>query len=419
MQPVHQVKNKPNLFESALYIWALLTVLVLLTGFLTNRVVNNSGLLMASLHVLPFLKDVWKKVHSGFFISILVLVIFPSVWDILFENGHFLYARNTVKWSLVVYPMFFLSCMKYPRFLERTVWIFMGFMAFSSTYSLVEYFTSFEEVNAAYGKAKVMKVLAYSDHIRLSWATGISMILAFWLLLKEKSKQLKWVLILFICFQFVYLHVLGSKTGLISIYLSAIILLIGLFKNMSRIKAGLLGLVLILSPVAAYKWVPSFYKRVSFILYDYSHYVQGDYKAGLSDAIRISSIRGGFDLWGEKLWFGHGFNQLHIKMKEWYLVNAPEIDAMYHFVPISELLIYGASGGILGTVVLLIFAGFGMYYFRRNIFGLAFFIPLLFSLLYENHLETQLGVFVFGFSLGIFYTMEWQRKNKKSDRNEL
>ena len=364
---------------------------------------------MAGMHVLPFLRHSFQKINGPFFYSLLMVAVFPVIWDLGFNRSEVLLSGQTIKWSIIVYPLFFASCLRYKDFLKNSIFLFLLVLAMASLYSLWNYITHFETINESYGRAKVMEVLAYSDHIRMSWATCISVILAALVFMKENNRIINWILAFYILFQFVYLHILGAKTGILSMYISLFILILGYgwkrnYKLSLLVMAGLL-----LSPVAAYRWIPSFYNRVQFIKYDYSHYMKGEFTQGLSDAIRIYSIRGGLDLLKSHPGQGVGFCKLSESMSTWYHQHTPWLQQDQYFVPISEGLIYGAGGGIVGVLVIVIFCLTGFWQFKSDIFGLSFFIPLVISFLYENHLETQTGAFVFGFSLGLFMVLNIEK----------
>ena len=391
---------------------AYLAVIVMLVGFLFNRPMNNIGLLLAGIHAVLHLPQNWKESKSWFVYTLLILMLFPTFFDLITGEWAFFHQRYTMKWSLIVYPLFFAGCRRYEGFFRHAMYISIGALLFASCYSLGNYFTNFAQVTESYGKAKVMKVLAYSDHIRLSFATVISMVLAVYLLLSEKNRQARSFLVFYLIFQFLYLHVLGSKTGLISLYLSSFVLIIGLTWKNNR-RWAVIGLfVILLSPLIAYHTIPSFYKRVNFIRYDYSFYSSKDYRPGLSDAIRVYSIQGGLYLFSQNIWTGTGFSGMKDKMSAWYRQNKPELDPSSYFRPISQVLSYAVAGGITGLSVILLFSVSLLLKSRENIYLMAYALPLTASFIYETHLENQSGVFVCGFFLGLMLQIQNIKKAK-------
>jgi hypothetical protein len=106
-------------------------------------------------------------------------------------------------------------------------------------------------------------------------------------------------------------------------------------------------------------------------------------------------------------------------MNEWYRINKPFLKESDYFLPISEVVLYWAGCGIFGIIVFSSFIFLPMWEFRKNVFFLSYFVPVVFSFLYENHLETQNGIFVFGFTFGLFFTIAWaQKKGIKWSQNE-
>lgn len=405
--------------ENILKILAYVSVLMLLIGFLYNRPVNNIGLTLAGFHALIYVRESWNTLKGTVLYALLALILLPTIHDLVFNGMSFFHVQNTLKWSLFVYPMFFVSCMRYNDFFKHTVYIFTGFIFFGSVWSMAEYVNNYDTINQEYGMAKVMKVPAFSDHIRYSWAIVVSMILALYGYVNFASGKFRFLWLFYILFQFVFLFVLSSKTGLITLYTSVLILTSGFIYKMEKFKAILISVTIIIIPVIAYFFLPSFQNRIEYIKYDYYHFVRKEYKEGQSDALRMYSLEGGLNLIRQRPVTGFGFSELQHKMNEWYRINKPFLKETDYFLPISEVVLYWAGCGIFGIIVFLSYIFLPIWEFRKNVFFLSYFIPVVFSFLYENHLETQNGIFVFGFTFGLFFTIAWaQKKGIKWSQNE-
>ncbi|MBK8547386.1 MAG: O-antigen ligase family protein [Saprospiraceae bacterium] len=275
----------------------------------------------------------------------------------------------------------------------------------------MEYFNNYEDINQEYGMAKVMKVPAFSDHIRYSWAIVVSMIFALYAYMNFNIGKFRFLWIIYIIFNFLFLFVLSSKTGLITLYLTTLVLIGGYIFTMDRRKAFLITGSIIMIPVIAYFVFPSFQNRIEFIKYDYYHFVRKEYKQGQSDALRMYSLEGGVELIGRHPVKGFGFSEIQKEMNQWYSINKPFLKKSDYFLPSSEIVLYWASCGIFGLIVILSFVFVPLWEYRKNVFFLAYFIPVVFSFLYETHLETQTGIFVFGFTFGLVFTLAWAEKN--------
>lgn len=397
---------------------AYTAVILLLTGFLFNRVVNNVGLLLAGVHAVIYLKDSWKMIKGWPVYILLGVILFPTIHDLIFEGAGFLRAQNTLKWSLIVYPIFFVGTLRYPYFLKNISYLSIIYLCFASLYSLVGYFQNFTAVTEAYGMAKVMKVLSYSDHIRMSWSTVIIIVLALIFVFTEKNKWIKTALWLVIIFQFVYIHILSAKTGLVTLYATLLVLLLGIIFQRGRKWALIIIPSILLFPVLAYHFIPSFYNRVEYTKYDFNQYRKNNFQFGLSDAVRFYSLEGGFQMVKESPVTGVGFARLQQKMNDWYKTDKPFMTSDNYFLPSSQWLIYCAAGGITGGLIIFTFFIIFLYHYRKDLMFLAFFLPVVLSFCYETHLETQTGIFVFGFFLGMFMALHVE-KTKSLSQNEL
>jgi hypothetical protein len=138
----------------------------------------------------------------------------------------------------------------------------------------------------------------------------------------------------------------------------------------------------------------------------------------LSDAVRFYSLEGGLQMVKESPVTGVGFARLQQKMNDWYKTDKPFMTSDNYFLPSSQWLIYCAAGGITGGLIIFTFVIIFLYHYRKDLTFLAFFLPVVLSFCYETHLETQTGIFVFGFFLGMFMALHVE-KTKSLSQNEL
>ncbi len=287
-------------------------------------------------------------------------------------------------------------------------------MAVSTIYSLQNYFSDYENINAQYNVSKVMSVLSFGDHIRVSWVVVISCLLALYQFRLSSSNYIKFLLVTYLIVQVTFLHMLGSKTGLLSLYLSGIIIIIYEFGKTKKWFSVLFLALIFTLPIIAYEILPTFSQRVNYIKYDFQHYSKGEFKDGLSDAIRFYSLKAGQDIIRANPIGGVGFNNLQQETNNWYKKNLPELSSSSYFLPSSEIVIYWASGGILALLVFLchMIIPFTVRYMRENVWFMAFFVPAIFSFTFETHLEGQLPLFVYAFFVAWFWWLAW-RENQE------
>ena len=256
-----------------------------------------------------------------------------------------------------------------------------------------------------------MPVLSYGDHIRISWVVVISMVMALYEWQHSKRVWYKLFLILYIIGQYIFLHFLGAKTGLITLYLTTVLLSIYLIPKSKKWWLIIIYSLVGLAGYFAVNTIPSLKERVNFVRYDFSHYSKGEYREGLSDAVRFYSLKAGKDIISNHPIMGVGFSKLQDETSHWYDLNMPQLPQKDRFLPSSQLVIYWASGGILGLLIFLSHLLIPLFtkYLRNNVWFLAFFVPGIFSFSYETHLEGQLPLFIYAFFTAWFWWLAMLR----------
>lgn len=407
------IKSPDKLFSSSVLHqnldWvAYAGVFLLLTGFLLNRVTNNIGAILIGLYTVIKIKEILPLFRHPWMISFILLGTIPLISDILSEGPGFYVERGIMKMILVLFPAFIFALKPGKKEINNFMVFFIMLMFLSTCYSLYHYIFSYGNMFLTYKQSRIVATLSLGDHIRISWATLISCIFAFYILIQNRG-TLRNLMIFYIFFQVFFLHILGSKTGLISLYLTILIMIFYLLPGIKKWYLLIVLPLLLLMPLAAYKTLPSFEQRINFIKYDFEHYIKGEYKEGLSDAVRYYSLKAGKDIVSQHLLFGTGFSRLQSITNKWYQKNIPAIKSENYFLPSSEILIYWASGGILGLLIFVyhILSPIFDNTLRNSMWFMSFFIPAAVSFTFETHLEGQLPLFLYGFLSAFFWYLAY------------
>lgn len=400
--------SQPSIPSIALFLLAICGVGCLLYGFYFSRVVSNVGLLLSGTFALIHWKDLGDLLKDKWFYTIIGIVGIVIISDVLWEGKNFFKYHGVMKAALLVYPMFLYTALK--KYASLKFWIpvvIMMSVFLSTMYSLSAYIIDFEHINQSYKSSGILPVLSYSDHIRIAWISVISIVIAFQCLGVASSRALKTLLVSFIVLELIFLHILGSKTGLITLYIALFVLFLYALPAKYVWLSPVMIVVLLSLPVAAYHIFPTFKERVHFIKYDFEHYSEGRYRPGLSDAIRLYSIQAGMSIIKESPFIGKGFSNLRKLTGEWYAKEQPDVPPSSHFLPSSEFLIYWAGGGILGFLAILwhVLNPFFEKVFLRNKYFMAFFVGAAVCFTFETPLEGQLPLFVYGFFISWFWMM--------------
>ncbi len=214
----------------------------------------------------------------------------------------------------------------------------------------------------------------------------------------------------------IFLHLLAARTGLFSFYIMTLLTAAWLLFRKSALKAGwkpALGILAILMvlPFFAYQLFPSFHNRVQYLLYDKGFFEKAHYLPGSTDAVRVISMKAGWNLLQENPLTGVGFGDVRNQTHDWYELNYPEMIAADKIFPSSEWLFYGAGAGWPGflvfTMVMLI------PFFIKMKSKLPWWLlntTAAFAFLFDIGLEVQYGVFMYSFVISWWY--QWLNAEK-------
>ena len=122
----------------------------------------------------------------------------------------------------------------------------------------------------------------------------------------------------------VFLHILAVRTGLFSFYsmlfMTAAWMII---KNRKKGYSVILLILLIAMPVTAYFTLPTFQNRIKYINYDFGYFSKANYLPGGNDALRVISIKGGWNIMKENPVTGTGFGDVLTETRLWYASHYP------------------------------------------------------------------------------------------------
>ncbi|HPK09565.1 MAG: O-antigen ligase family protein [Saprospiraceae bacterium] len=378
---------------------AWLTVLLLFSGFLWSRMFMNIGVLTGSVYALINHRKLFEALKKPISVSFIIVACIPLISDFLFFKGVPNYSSTIAKLLLIFYPLFLFTWNPDREQVKKLNYLILIFAIISALYSISVYLQDVLSLSEAYKRAKVMKVLAYRDHIRISWFSVISCFIALYELQKTHNAKHKLFLYGFLVLQVVFIHLLTSKTGLILLYSGIYIYAFISWFSAHKLRLITVTSMILLLPVISYFLIPTFKNRIDFIRYDFNHYIEGRYRPGLSDALRYYSIQAGMDYEKVHPFRGTGYSGMMPIVKEWYAVHQPKVPENEIFLPSSQYLIYWMAGGMLALMILIIhlLLPYSYVVLRRHAIFQGFYLPTLFSFTFETHFEGQMSLFVYGF----------------------
>ena len=165
----------------------------------------------------------------------------------------------------------------------------------------------------------------------------------------------------------------------------------------------------------------SLYPYFYVLLWERDHYKKGDL-SGHSHTQRLAYIRTGWQIARDHLWWGVGTGDVPDVYREYYKKTPSRIAERWQLRAHNQYLTYWITYGIFGFLWFL--AAFFLPLFlekkQKHFLPLIFLIIAALSMLYEDTLETQAGVYfvVFFYSLFIFGMEYYENKTLSTEKND-
>ena len=361
-----------------------------------------------------FLKQCSFFLHSPVLVGIAFLFLVPFVSGLWSSDGQEWLDAMRIKLPLLFLPLAFAGRWQ----LSNKQWLFIAsfFLALliaSTCWSFLQYLQNMTAIHQGYLSAKVLATPLQNDHVRYSWLVSIGVLLCL-VLTKDASKRgttLLWFLVFWFA---LYLHLLSARTGLASLYLIFFFYIIWLWRR-KREKIIIIGIMLsiILLPILALIFLPTFQNRIKYFVYDYSYIKTNTYLPGSNDGSRMLSLKGGWSVLKNNPG-GVGRGDVYAKVDEWYTENVPQIKNEDRLYPASEWLMYGAAAGWIGVILFTVSMLIPFLFppAANRIFWIGLNATAAFSLAFDIGLEVQFGVFLYSFI--ILWWWKWFSSQSKA-----
>lgn len=394
-------------------------VLAMIAGFLWSRAILSIAITASfanALHPNTFLKY-WQSWRKNYFALACFLFFFCYVL-----SG--LWSANTGKWWVMVVnelpfavlPFAFLALPLKEINVQK---IIISFLLIAQLiiifHSLILFVSDIDFYIQGYTHSHSLPTTKYNDHIRFSLSIVASLILVLYYFFENKTVFYKrferYFLaasgILFI----IYLHILASKTGILTLYISLFAFAV-YFLVKSRFPKKFLypALILILLlPVLLYFLIPTFREKIDYVKYEATLTLKKDsLNYNFSDAGRLLSYEMAFRVWKDNIWTGTGVGDLKDKMDAAYEKYHPQIPPENRLIPHSQYLFSLTALGLF-SISLLILCWTSFFSHSPPVFyGRITSVIMMIAMLAEAMLEIQFGVFIF-----LFYLLFWLNLNPK------
>lgn len=380
-------------------------MIIMMAALFFSRVVLSAGIIAFA--AISLIHPGFKKHIRHFFSSPLLwgmslLFFLPLISGLWSEDKKEWLEMIRVKLPLFVLPLAFAG----PVYFSKKQWewlaiIFIAFITVATIWSMYHYVSDMHAANEGYLRAKTIVTPLENDHVRFSWLISVAALLAGWLWIakRKENKTIALVFAFILIWLIIFLHILAARTGLISFYimLAAVAVWFVIKKEKWQYSTALL-IILIALPVIAYMSLPTFHNRVKYFLYDMEYFKKNHYLPGANDAVRVISLKAGWEVMNSQPVTGVGFGDVLLATKKWYAGNFPQMLETDKIYPSGEWMMYGAGCGWPG-ILLFSFVMIIPFWIKTGNRLLWWLLnaTAAFSFLFDTGLEVQFGVFIYSF----------------------
>lgn len=247
-------------------------------------------------------------------------------------------------------------------------------------------------------------------HIQFSVLLAAAIVLGVIALLQNtiRNNQMTfWFLLVLVGVNIVSLHVLSARTGLLSLYAAAFVVIYQYFKKIEIKKKVTISALVILLPLLFILFSTSLKNRIFNTYEDLKVTVSGKDANDYSMAMRVAAWYNAFDVIKENPLLGVGVGNVEAVLKENFEEFNPQITPQNRKNPHNQFIETAVESGVLNGVLLLLF--FGLLLFLKfdkqtklslSAIGILFFTACLFESLLERQ-STVVGiVMIVAFILG-------------------
>ncbi len=348
-------------------------------------------------------------------IFILVVLSGFNSFDLIEWKHHIV-----LKLPFLILPFAFYSFDHIPLKQYFRLYIYFVILMFVSTIPvLFNYFSNKEQVDNLIKTGQIIDTPI--DHIKYSILLAFSVAAGYILYINNhffKYKKVIKLIALMGIFNFVVLHILAVRSGIIIVY----ILLLYLIPKCNRFKMNAVVLLiafLFIFPVFSYYFIDSFKNKIDYAKYDYKMLIKGkgeDY----SDSERFYSWKTGYDIFKKHKLFGVGIGDLKTESIKSYKILFPDKTLKFKY-PHNQILFILSSSGILGLLLFLAGIYFPIFYKRavKDPFFTSFMILITISFVVENTIERSysIGIYLFFVLIALNHSLSYNQKPK--DNNYL
>ncbi|MCB0738815.1 MAG: O-antigen ligase family protein [Bacteroidetes bacterium] len=363
---------------------ALMTISVVLVGF---------SYLIRTIESKKFL---WPKPLHWVGILLYVLMATSYLWA---EPNQEEYMHNLrIKASWLIVTVGFIGLQPKKKWLMPLLWIFAISAFITAALSVGNYFMHYEEMNEMIKHSKPIPIINGFWHIPFSYLLAFSILSAGYLAVQKKGVY-RTLLILLAAFNFIFIHILTARTGLVALYAAGLFLLAWSVFKKGYWKHGIIGGIgIALAVILAVAYIPSLNNRYDNTVKDLKHVLAGGNANYHSGGMRVKAIQAGWLVFTENPVSGVGMGNLRSAIIQAYDDLDAKLLPENQINPHNQFLNFMVITGTLGLVLFVLFWAIPFLRFKKLSLLFVLFVVLSFvAMNFEALLERQIGVSFFPF----------------------
>jgi O-antigen ligase len=378
-------------------------------GFL--RGFQNAGLIgLLFSGVLNFRNRDRREIYRDTSILLFLLFALCILGYAFTDNMAELNRKTGLKILLVLYPLAFAMLPAMTAGIKKlSLASFIISTAIIALLTDIDYILHYKAYNVLISQSKPIGIIGGTMHIYFSVLLAMSIFFGLHLLQRNLKLVLTsfidWIIFTAVIINFISLHLLSARTGLMAFYFALLMILIRFVVKTRRYKVLVGGVsMMLIFPVIAYIAIPSVKHRVSNTYEDMNRYFTGKYVGYFSISERFETWKVAIGIFKDHPVFGVGEGDLDRNIEAGYRVNDTRL-MRNEYLPNchNQYIEIMAAHGIPGIIV---FLSLLIVLWRKvkalpanNYLWLSFCAVMTVSFLVESLLERQLGLSFFLFTL--------------------
>lgn len=379
--------------------FANLAILGLIVGLVTSKVVLSVATIMLMCNALinirakTLLKTWFRDPVALWCLAVFGVYLLSGFWS---DDTGYWVDRCRMKLPFLALPLGFTAVKQLTRSdFHRWLAIYVLVITGTALVMLVNYLFHYAELTQQLTFGHPIPA-PLRDHIRFSLELAFAIIVAGYLFTQRYNAFLRiphWLYGVACILMTICIHVFAVRSGIITLYLAILIVLLHqafAYKKYLQTALGLIG-ILAIAGISVYA-IPSLKARMGYFQYEWTLIRDGQLNAEHSDAQRLLSMQYGIEVARTQPLIGVGAGDIRNEMNDLYTRNTQE-DTVKSKMPHNQFIYMWAATGILGLCVFLISALYPWFSRQRykHMLFTVFLSMMLFAFMAEHTLEIQLG----------------------------